>query len=175
MNRMIGYLTLLFCALSMTVISVVEPQYLSDSNKFLKNFINHEFLNILGVILAITLASVANIHLAFNRIEERYNKKNALVKSRNNLKKSAYWLIVLFVVGAIIVFVKPIACVSQVSAALFNSAALVVLIWHILILVTLTELVFRIEPTIRDETKELKRPDPQQHRDPNGDDNDLNG
>ncbi|KZB56822.1 hypothetical protein [Thalassospira xiamenensis] len=147
MSRLLGYLIIFMSGLAMTVVSVVRPEYLSDSNEFLRNFVNHEFLNILGVILAITLASVANIHLAFNRIEERYKTKNALTKSRHNLKKSAYWLIGLFVAGAVVVFIKPVACSSPVSIALFNSAALIILIWHILILVALTELVFRIEPS----------------------------
>ena len=69
MSKTTAYILLIaFCAGSVTI-SVVRPDFLGDDNIFLKNFVNHEFLNILGLILAITLASVANIHLAFNRIE----------------------------------------------------------------------------------------------------------
>lgn len=154
MNRTLAYSTLIFIGVGLIVISVTKPQYLSDSNSFLSQFVNHEFQNILGVILAITLASVANIHLAFNRIEEKFNKPNALVKSRANLKKSSYWLIGLFIVGGVLVVVKPIACVSEVSIALFNSGAILVLVWHILILISLTELVFRIEPSFPPDNSE---------------------
>lgn len=146
MSKSIAYTIIFVTSVALVVLSVLKTNYLSDSNEFLKNFVNHEFLNILGVILAITLASVANVHLAFNRIEERYNKPNTLTKSRQNLKKAAYWLIGLFVAGALIVIIKPISCNTDISAALFNSGALVVLLWHILILISLTELVFRIEP-----------------------------
>ncbi|WP_415279882.1 hypothetical protein [Brucella sp. BZ] len=148
MGKVSSYLILLMAGIALSTISLVSPQYISDNNQFLKNFVNHEFLNILGVILAITLASVANIHLAFNRIEERFNKKNGLVKSRQNLKKAACWLIALFIIGGIIVIAKPVAISGDVSEALFNSASLVVLLWHVLILISLTELVFRIEPEI---------------------------
>ncbi|MCR9235662.1 MAG: hypothetical protein NXI17_03235 [Alphaproteobacteria bacterium] len=146
MGRTLSYLILLVSAIALTVISLVKPLYLSDANVFLDGFVNHEFLNILGVILAITLASVANIHLAFNRIEERYGKPGGLAKSRENLRKASSWLIALFIMGAVLVIVKPVACASDVTEALFNSGALVVLIWHVLILISLTELVFRIEP-----------------------------
>lgn len=148
MNRCTGYTILFVTMVALIIISIVEPKYLSDKNEFLKNFVNHEFLNILGVILAITLASVANIHLAFNRIEEKYRKKGALVKSRGNLKKATYWLIALFIVGGIVVIIKPVATSSDVSVAIFNSISLVILLWHVLILIVLTELVFCIEPEI---------------------------
>ncbi len=148
MNRCTGYTILFVTMVSLIIISIVEPKYLSDKNEFLKNFVNHEFLNILGVILAITLASVANIHLAFNRIEEKYRKKGSLVKSRGNLKKATYWLIALFIIGGIVVIIKPVATSSDVSVAIFNSISLVILLWHVLILIVLTELVFCIEPEI---------------------------
>ena len=69
-----------------------------------------------------------------------------LAKSRTNLKKAAYWLIGIFVAGCIIVAVKPVAAVTEVGQAIFNSAALLMLIWHVLILISLTELVFKIGP-----------------------------
>ncbi|KEQ05105.1 hypothetical protein [Pseudorhizobium pelagicum] len=146
MGRALSYTILFVSAVGLTVISVAEPSFLSDSNGFLKNFVNENILNMLGVILAITLASVANIHLAFNRIEERYEKPLGLAKSRTNLKKAAYWLIGIFVAGCIIVAVKPVAAVTEVGQAIFNSAALLMLIWHVLILISLTELVFKIGP-----------------------------
>lgn len=148
MSKTLSYLILFVSAVGMTVISVIRPEYLSDANGFLKGFINENILNMLGVILAITLASVANIHLSFNSIEEKFSRPGALSGSRRNLKKAAYWLIGIFVAGCIIVTVKPLAGVSPVGQAIFNSAALIMLIWHVLILISLMELVFRIAPEI---------------------------
>lgn len=156
MSRSQGYLVLLISGLFLVAVSISQPEFLSDNNEFLKGFVNHEFLNILGVILAITLASIANIHLVFNNIEEKYKSRGGLQKSRHNLKKSAYWLIVLFVAGALAVIVKPIICQSPLSQALMNSLVLLILIWHVLILLGMTALVFRIEP----EFPEKKNGDP---------------
>ena len=114
-------------------------------------FVNHEFLNVLGVILAITLASAAQIHLAFNRIEERMGQPGGLSKSRQNLRKAAYWLIGLFLAGIAIVVTKPIACCGPVGEGIFNSFALVILVWHVLILISITELVFAIPPLNQDD------------------------
>lgn len=155
MNKSLAYAILFISAVGLTVISVIQPGYLSDTNTFLKNFINENILNVLGVILAITLASVANIHLAFNRIEERYQKVNGLQRSRANLVKSAYWLIGIFCAACVIVVVKPLGSDTPVRQAMFNSAALLMLIWHMLILISLTQLVFRIgpeEPNEQDKT-----------------------
>lgn len=92
MSKSLGYIILLcFAAASVAVISS-HPEWVGDNNSFLKNFVNHEFLNLLGVILAITLASVAQIHFQFNQIEERAGKRG-LTKSRANLSKNAYYLI----------------------------------------------------------------------------------
>jgi hypothetical protein len=146
MTRSLGYLILLVVSSALVTISVSRPDFLGDQNTFLKEFINHEFLNILGVILAITLASVANVHLVFNGIEEKYKTRGGLQKSRMNLKKSAYWLIFLFIAGAILVVIKPLVCNTPLSNAIFNSIALVILLWHVLILIGLTQLVFQIEP-----------------------------
>ena len=54
---------ILFCSVS----TVVKPEFLAN-NVFLVEFVNQELLALLAVILAITFASVANIHLALNRI-----------------------------------------------------------------------------------------------------------
>jgi hypothetical protein len=156
MNKTIAYCILIATTAVLLVISVARADMLSDANEFLRGFVNQELLNILGVILAITLASTANIHLAFNRIEERHNAPGSLEKSRRNLKKATYWLIGLFIAAAIGVVLKPLAASTPTGQAIFNSGALVILLWQVLILVSLTQLVFLIEP----EFPELGNPDP---------------
>lgn len=104
--KTLSYISLILFAAVSVVLAAARPSWVSDSNKFLEAFVGSDFLNILGVILAITLASIANIHLEFNKIEERY-QAIGLDKSRDNLKKNAAWLIGLFCVGVLIVIVKP--------------------------------------------------------------------
>src|SRR5690606_7043221 len=129
------------------VLIAARPDWVSNKNGFLENFVNHEFLNLLGVILAITLASVANIHLEFNKIEERFGREGLRV-SRANLKQNANWLVGLFMFGLFIVTLKPLISFHEVGQAAANLAALFVVVWHVLILVSLYQLVFAIPPHI---------------------------
>lgn len=151
MTRSIAYCILIIVGGVSIILIATKPEWVSDDNKFLLNFVNHELINVLGVILAITLASAAQIHLAFNRIEERYKVRNALEKSRRELRQDTYWLIALFLIGVAIAVVKPICGDSRYVAGFFNMAALFILLFHVLLLISLTNLVFAIEPEFPDE------------------------
>lgn len=59
-------------------VSLFEPKLLAD-NSFLDDFIGSQILSLLAIILTITLASVANIHLALNRIIESKFKDDFLL------------------------------------------------------------------------------------------------
>src|SRR5690606_5909899 len=108
MSRSIAYCVLIVSAALVVVLAAAAPSVLSDEkNSFLKDFVNHEFLNVLGVILAITLASAGQIHLALNRIEER-QQKIFLIKTRAGVRSAAYWLIGLFLLAVVLVVVKPL-------------------------------------------------------------------
>ncbi len=150
MTRSMAYAGLLAYIATAIAVIAARPEWLANSNEFLKSFVNHELINVLGVTLAITLASAAQIHLALNRIEERHGVRNALDQTRSELRHDTYWLLAYFVFGIVIVVVKPIAGGGVESEAFFNAAALYILILHILVLVSLTQLVFSIEPELRD-------------------------
>lgn len=140
-----------FVSVSIAIIAA-RPEWVSDGgNAFLKNFVNHEFISVLGITLAVTLASAAQVHLKFNEIEEKYKVRNALEKTRAELRGSTFWLIWLFAVGVVLVTIKPVAACNASFEAFFNLAALLVLLWHVLLLVSLTDLVFAIEPEFVDE------------------------
>lgn len=149
MTKTLGYCLLASFAAMSIAIAAARPEWVSDDNTFMKNFVNHELLALLGVILAITLASIASIHLEFNKIEERY-KKRGLTKSRANLRQNAYWLISLFATAVAIVATKPVMCGGAVSQALANMSGMLILLWHLLILISLTQLVFSISADIGD-------------------------
>lgn len=161
MTRTLNYVVIIiFTAVSLVLVAA-RPEWVSDQNSFLKNFVNHEYVNILGVILAITLASVSNLHLEFNKIEERY-RRVFLYKSRLNLKKGGYWLIGLFIAGLVIVVVKPLVPGGPTGEGIANMAALLTLLWQVLILISITQLVFAIPADI---TKGAD-PSPPQPREP---------
>lgn len=151
MSNGVGYTALIVFSFLMLVVTIVKPDILSDHNAFLLGFVNHELLAVLGVILAITLASTAQLHLTFNQIEESYRNKGGLSRSRRRVHSAAYCLISLFLVAVLIVVVKPLLGITDWSQALFNGAALLILIWNILILISITQTTFWIEPHIKED------------------------
>lgn len=152
MTRPLAYSILAFFAAMSVAVVACRPDWVSDQNVFLKDFVGNNFLSLLGVILAITVASVANVHLEFNKIEEKY-QKIGLSKSRQNLRKLTYWLISLFLAGVILVVIKPVAAYEPTGQATFNMIALFIVLWHVLILISLTQLVFAIEPDVPENKK----------------------
>lgn len=152
MTRGIAYAILIAFGTLALVLVAARPDWAGDQNKFLRDFVNHEFINVLGITLAVTLASAAQIHLAFNRTEEAFRAPNGLRRARIELTRAVYWLISLFVAGVAVVAIKPIASTgSPTGEAFFNMAALFVLLWHVLLMISLTQLVFSIEPVILEE------------------------
>ncbi len=125
--------------------AICKPAMISDDNEFLHHFVNQELLALLGIIMTITLASAANLHLEFNKIEERHQKRE-LTNTRRKVKEAANCLIILFLVSVVVVVVKPLLNGNEHVQALFNGAALLIVLWNVLILVELTQLTFAIQP-----------------------------
>lgn len=144
MTRSISWCILISALAVVVACAVAMPQVLSNGNQFLNGFVNHELLAILGIIMTITLASAASLHLEFNKIEERY-KKEGLRETRRGVKQGAYCLIVLFLVAVVLVVVRPLAAGTPAVEALFNGTALILLLWNVLVLIELTQLAFSIK------------------------------
>jgi len=125
-----------------------RPAWIGDSNKFLREFINHEYLNVLGVILAITLASLAQAHLSLNRIEEDRGRE-FMHGTRAEIRSAAYWLIGLFIAGFLVVAVKPMVESTDTAKAIANAIAIFILAFYVLILIDITSAVFDIKADIR--------------------------
>lgn len=149
MSRAIAYCALICAGFFLLTVTLAMPDILNDRNEFLKNFVNHEFLALLGVILAITLASGGQIHLSFNQIEEHYKKPGALAAARNGVKSACYWLLALFLVAILIVVAKPLVPDSDSwGTAFLNGSALFVIFWNVLILIEIVQTVFAITPRV---------------------------
>ena len=138
---------IVICAVAVWIIlSVAIPQVLADTNPFLKGFVNHKLLSLLGVIVTITLASAANLHIELNKIEEAAGK-SAFVNTRVSIKRSVRWLIASLIVAVLVVLIKPLVApdpvVHQTAASLLNGAALLTILADILALIDLTQAVAR--------------------------------
>jgi hypothetical protein len=147
MNKAVAWCLLICFTAIMLALVICYPTAISDHNEFLHHFVNQELLALLGIIMTITLASAANLHLEFNKIEERH-KKRALTGTRAKVKQAANCLIVLFTVSVAIVVCKPLMDETERLQAVFNGAALFVVLWNVMILVELTQLTFAIKPEI---------------------------
>lgn len=156
MRSTVAYCLLIVVGGSLMTMSVMSPSYLSDTNVFLKGFVTHELLGVLGVILAITLASAAQIHLTLNRIEEDYGQRK-FVKTRGNIKQAAHWLIALFATAVILLVVKSNIPMSEVACAICNSIALLIIVGEMLILLDITELIFAIPAIIKERDHEAAK------------------
>ena len=150
MNGVIAYSSLIVGAGITVALAICAPALLSDNNGFLKGFVGNELLAVLGVILAITLGTAAQLHLTFNKIEEDYKQRNALNTSRKSVQSGAYWLIGLFLFALLLVVVKPLLALSEWSQTLFNGTAIIVLIAYVLALIDLLKTAFAIRPKIDD-------------------------
>jgi hypothetical protein len=148
MTRSIAYCTLIVTTGVIIVLSIYAPWLLRDRNSFLRDFVNHEFLNLLGVILAITLASTAQLHLTLNQIEEKYKQVGGMTRTRAGVHSDAHWLIGLFVAGVIVVVIKPMVGSELWQQSLFNGAAILIIIWDVLILISVTRTIFKTKPRI---------------------------
>lgn len=126
----------------MATISWYKTCWLSDQNKFLANFVNHELLAVLGVIVTITLASAASLHLELNRLEDDHDE--GFEEARSATKLYAYLLIWLFLFAIALVIVKPIAAITPLFEAIFNSVAIFIIVLNVMALMDLTSAVFEI-------------------------------
>lgn len=147
MNKTVAQCSMIAAVVVWIVLSCVVPDVLSDKNTFLKGFVTHELLGFLGVIVTITLASAANLHLKLNELEEKIQKQ-VFSKTRSMVKKSAYWLIGMLLIALLLVVIKPVVANSNTVESIFNGAALLVVFFNILVLIDLTQSAFSLEPSI---------------------------
>lgn len=142
MTRTLSIAMLILLIAGMASASWFETCWLSDHNKFLANFVNQELLAVLGVIVTITLASAASLHLELNRLEDDHGE--GFEEARTATKAYAYLLIWLFLGAIALVIIKPIAAQTPLIEAGFNSAAIFIIVLNVMALMDLTGAVFQI-------------------------------
>lgn len=125
------------------------PQFFG-SNKFLSAFITFELLNILAVILTVTLASIANIHLSLNRIVRAAFKDKTKGKARadavrREINQNGWLLLWLFIVACCLVFLKGGLDDNDIRGFSFvHSIGLVLLLTSLLVLCDIYQVIYAI-------------------------------
>lgn len=132
----------------LAAVAICQPQYLSDSNKFLSKFIGEQIISVLGVILAINFASLAQLHLSLNKLEEE-NSRETFQKARSEIKSASRYMISLFAVSGIVLVIKGAACAGEKCQAVFNALELFILCMFVAIMIDIVESVFDLPPNIK--------------------------
>jgi len=144
-NKTTAWILLIALGAILLSASFCAPYYLSDDgNTFFKNFATHELLSVLGVIVTITLASAANLHLALNKLQDEID--DDFTEARAAIRLSSHALIAAFVLAGVLVMAKPTAVPTQTVTALFNSGVVLLLVFSVAVLWDLTAAVFDIPP-----------------------------
>jgi hypothetical protein len=144
MSKSVAYCTLIVTFALIVALSACAPNVLSDSNAFLKSFADEGLLDVLGVILAITVASAGQLHLTLNQAEERRGKI-IFNRTRSGVKSATYMLIALFIGAIVLVVAKPALSAAPWAQSLFNGMALFIVVWNALLLLALTQGIFGIK------------------------------
>ena len=153
MNRTVAQCSIICASAVWIILSVTAPWVLSDNNTMLANFISQGgFLSFLGVIVTITLASAANLHLELNKIEEKINKI-IFTKTRASVKSSSFWLIGMLLIAILIFSIKSIFCKTEILQSFFNGFCLLIVFFNVLVLIDLKQTIFAIEPVKNDGAK----------------------
>lgn len=148
MKQILSFVFLIVSLACVVCVSAYAPRWIDDDNTFLKAFISQDLLSILGVILAITLASASQIHLKFNDLEERAGKF-FLSNSRKEVKQASYALLFSFVLAVLLVIVKPLFVAHNLGVSFINGFGIWLLFFNILILFDITAGIFSVGPVIR--------------------------
>ena len=129
-----------------TAMSICRPDILAQ-NTFLQGFINHEILNIMAVIMTISIATIATIHIWFNELEDKHKQK-VFGKARREINQSAFYFIGLFMAQLVCLVVRslPIFEKSDMALSFFNGAALLLLTFSVFTLLDIMGVVRKLTP-----------------------------
>lgn len=145
--KVIAWTTFLGLTAILLSASICQPHLLSDrGNSFFREFVTHEMLGVIGVIVTITLASSASIHLELNKLEERTG--NAFHQARAAVRNSSIALVLAFGLAFLLVMAKPWLGGTDHASAALNSAAILIFLFSLAIMADLTMAIFRI-PALR--------------------------
>jgi hypothetical protein len=129
-----------------TAMSVCEPSILAK-NEFLKGFINQEILSIMAVIMTISIASIATIHIWFNELEDKHGKK-VFGAARREINQAAFYFIGFFLAQLLCLIVRSLPSFdgSMTALSLFNGGSIILLLCSVLTLLDIMGVVRALTP-----------------------------
>jgi len=131
------WLALTVVAILTFVATGLEPELLAR-NKFLDALVSHELVSILVVVLTVTMASVANVHLALGRLKKSLLQRGLdiskeIAEARTELSENAWYLFGSFCLLIVTLIIKG-SVVSDFWLSAAHSVALVILAFNLAVL-----------------------------------------
>ena len=132
---MIKIVSLIVIAGVLSGMVICKPHWLAD-NVFLQQFVNHEAIALMAVILTVTLASVANIHLALNRMVMKKFKDNAEIKAasatvKREMRDNAWLIFWGFTLTFVLLLIKGLNDENLIVLASING----IVVWTIFLFI----------------------------------------
>lgn len=158
--RIVQSISLLVFAACGVVLTICEPSFLG-ANTFLMNFVNHEYINVLAVIVTVSLVSVTQIHLEYSRIERRFFTR-VFAEARRQINLSALLMTLMLGFSFIISFLRAHNTGAMVWSSALHTAALLTIITSIFLMYDLVRTVYVLaseEPIGEDEEENDKQDD----------------
>lgn len=141
-------------------VSIIHPCVLA-TNKFLDAFVSHEIMAFLIVILTITFASVANIHLTVGRMQGAIRDENARDSLeqqfarplKDDTRSSAYLLFWVFCIMALLLVFKGQFSENAYAKSFVHSAGILAVTLNAVVLYDIYQTVFALvsQPETADE------------------------
>ena len=125
-------------------LSVCAPGILAN-NTFLANFIEDQILNILAVIMTISITSIATIHIWFNELEAKHQKK-VFGKARKQINQGAFLFIGLFIAEVVLLIFRSFFAGNLVAISIFNGIAMLLLLCSVFTLIDIMAVVKALTP-----------------------------
>ena len=157
--RILQAVTLVASLGVVTSASICRPALLAG-NKFLVDFVNHEYINVLAVIVTVSLVSVTQIHLEYSRIERRFNMR-VFSEARDQINLGALIMTTMLILAFVISFSKAEFASSPAALSFTHGLALLTVLVSVFIMYDLVRTVYALaseEPIDGDETDAAEKP-----------------
>jgi hypothetical protein len=126
-------------------VSVFRPHVLA-ANDFVNEFVSRDTLNIMAVIMTISIASIATIHIWFNELEVKHNRK-VFGAARREINLDAFLLIWLFVGELFLLIARNYFVTDEALLSFFNGGSLLVFLGSIVTLIDIVNVVRALTPS----------------------------
>lgn|GEM_PF-6597652 len=123
-------------------VNFLDQSIFSDQNEFLKDFVNHEFLNFMAVIVTITLGFSANTYVNLVQKEARVGQE-VFTRTKRAIKTSALFLLGGLAASVILCVVKPLLPDKAVYEGIANLTCLHIILFGIFVLYDMTKLALK--------------------------------